>query len=51
MEDVVELRLPVDEIREATVARLAEIIDDAGAPDETSAPQLREAAIALEAAR
>jgi hypothetical protein len=31
--------------------RFAEIIDDASAPDETSAPQLREAAIALEAAR
>jgi len=31
--------------------RFAEIIDLAGAPDETSAPQLREAAIALEAAR
>ena len=31
--------------------RFAEIIDDAGPPDETSAPQLREAAIALEAAR
>jgi energy-coupling factor transporter ATP-binding protein EcfA2 len=31
--------------------RFAEIIDEVGAPDETSAPQLREAAVALEAAR
>jgi hypothetical protein len=38
MEDVVELRLPIDEVGEALLARLAEILDDA--VDELRVPDL-----------
>ena len=54
MEDVVEFRLPVDEIGEAALARLAEILDDA--VDELRVPDLvlhlrRQRELALERRR